>query len=234
MLTNSVLLPRYLLAIACAFALLTWVCRRTWRHLPFYGLYLAVQLPLLLICLPEDLVWLRTDWLWYQPIIIVFRVLAVWEAYWVHTHGQADLMPRLLLGSLLTLVSVCMVFFGWSFLSSEPIINLVQLRRSVVIFCWSFLALYLAIVVPSSLPVQSWRNWHVQLYFSQLSILMLIVLCSLGLPGTAAWSSHDWYLADIVSNYLTALLLLLWSVLVPRSCQRATQGPESGHHVHPV
>ena len=213
---------RHLLAASVALAFLSWLLHRGWRRLPLFGAYLACQLPLLFGFRPEDDTWLASWWLYWQPAVLVARALATWEAYWVHTDGQATKRARIASGACLIVIAIGMMVAAWGFRPSSTVSNIVQIRRSAIVGMWAFLFLYLMASALRGILGSGWRTRHYLLHFAMMTVLFAVILPGLGVVRLS-WSRDAWHLVDDVANLAMSGLMLVWALLVPTARTPAPQ-----------
>ena len=205
---------RHLLAGSCGIALLSWLFSRGWCHLPFFGAYLAVQLPLLIGCRPESAIWLQTEWVNLEPAVVVLRLVATAEAFWVHSADSAIRPHRKRVTVALSCLVAALLALVWVFTPGRPLQNVVQARRLAQIGCAAFLLLYAVLVWSVGRLGTGWKTGHMLLVVAMLTVLASISVASMSIRP---WLRESWHFVDDAANVAMAGLLCGWAVMWWRS-----------------
>lgn len=200
----------YLVIVVCA--LLNSIRTGTAQAVPCFAVSLAYLAGLELFYQPTSPEWLKE---WYAVSVggyALMRILAVAEAFMLHSHGHPR--RRLLTASTVMLAIVCAAIMAWQVTGPTVLISAIQGRRVINVGLFAFLAIYAllrwsmgewrpsfvsrhllfmiamqaALVVPSLLAIAGYKAWYDAIDFSAYAVKSLILAgwAAYAIPGPPA------------------------------------------------
>ena len=181
---------------------------------PCYAVSLAYLAALELFYQPRSPEWMRE---WYAVAVggyALMRILAVAEAFLLHSHGHPR--HRLLAASTVMLAIVCAAIMAWQVTGPTVLISAIQSRRVINVGLFAFLGIY-------ALLRWSMGEWRPS-FVSRHLLFMLAIQAALVVPSLLVVAGpRSWYEAiDFAAYTVKSSLLLGWTLL-------AIPGPP---HVH--
>lgn len=204
----------YLVVIVCA--LINSIRTGTAQVVPCFAFSLAYLAGLELFYQPRSPEWLRE---WYAVAVggyMLFRILAVAEAFLIHSHGHPR--RRLLAASTVMLSIVCAAIMAWQVTGPTVLISAIQSRRVINVGLFAFLGIYAllrwsmgewracfsgrhllfvlamqaALVVPSLLAIAGPRSWYESIDFAAYAVksVLLVGWSAYAIPGPPAVLVH--------------------------------------------
>jgi len=191
----------YLIVVVCCFIR----CVRTGaaQLVPCYAVSLAYLAVLELAYDPFSPEWLEK---WYPVAVggyMLMRLLAVAEAFLLHSYGHPK--RKLIASSTVMLSLVCAAIMAWTVTGGSVVLAAIQARRVITVGLFAFLLIY-------SLLRWSMGEWRGG-FASRHLLILLAISASLAVPSllAVAGPKHWWGTIDTWAYGIRSLLLIAWA-----------------------
>lgn len=193
----------YLVCIVCA--LVNSIRTGTAQLVPCFAVSLAYLAGLEFFYQPHSEEWLNE---WYAVAVggyALMRILAVAEAFMLHSHGHPQ--RRLLAASTVMLSILCAAIMVWQVTGPTVLISAIQARRVINVGLFAFLGIYALL----RWSMDEWRPCFSgrHLLFMLAMQTALVVPSLLAIAGPREW----WGTIDVAAYGIKAILLGGWAVL---------------------
>lgn len=202
----------YLCSVGCA--CIYSIRSGTAQIVPCFAVSLGYLFFLELLYRPYSAAWLRE---WYAVAVggyMALRVLAVAEAFLLHSYGHPR--RRLLAISTIMLALMCAAIMTWQISGPTALLSAIQARRVIVVGLFAFLLIYCLLRWSMGEWRQSFASRHVLTQLMLQSVLAASSLLAIAAP------EHWWWIIDPTSYALRSIVLVGWAAF-------AIPGPP---HVH--
>lgn len=169
---------------------------------PCFAVSLGYLALLELFYRPFDSAWLNE---WYAVAAggyMAIRVLAVAEAFLIHSHGHPR--RRLLAVSTIMLTLTCAAIMVWQITGPTALMSAIQARRVLTVGLFAFLLIYCLL----RWSMGEWRSCFASRHIlTQLSLSGALAAASLLAIAAPEW----WYVIDPIAYAAKAIILGVWT-----------------------